>query len=135
MRSAIWSGNVERAREVAARVAALAATGPLTEALRLQADAAVAALEGRRDDAVAGYCGRHRAPARAEQMFTAAVVSVDAIGPAAGGSRDPGAGQRSATVAGGAAAKPYLAKLDEALASVPAPVAGRSESRAETPTA
>ena len=32
-------------------------------------------------------------------------------------------------------ARPYLEKLDEALASAPAPAPSRSESRAETPTA
>ena len=78
MRSAIWAGNLERAREVQARVAVLAATGPLTEALRLQADAALAALEGRRDDAAAGYVAAIARLRELGQMFTAAVVSVDA---------------------------------------------------------
>ena len=135
MRSAIWTGSLERAREVAARVAALAATGPLTEALRLQADGAVAALEGRRDDAAAGYVAAVGRLRELGQMFTAAVVSVDASVLLPEDPRIRALATEARPLLEELRARPYLEKLDEALESIPAPVAGRSESRAETPKA
>ena len=134
-RSAIWSGNLERAREVAARVAVLAATGPLTDAIRLQAVAAVAALEGRRDDAAAGYVAAVGRLRELGQMFTAAVVAVDASVLLPEDPRIRALAMEGRPLLEELRARPYLEKLDEALASVPAPATDRSESRAESPTA
>ena len=134
-RSAIWSGNLERAREVAARVAVLAATGPLTDAIRLQAVAAVAALEGRRDDAAAGYVAAVGRLRELGQMFTAAVVAVDASVLLPEDPRIRALAMEARPLLEELRARPYLEKLDEALASVPAPATDRSESRAESPTA
>jgi class 3 adenylate cyclase/tetratricopeptide (TPR) repeat protein len=134
MRSAIWAGNLEGAREVQARVAALAASGPVTEALRLQADAALAALEGRRDDAAAGYMAAIGRLRELGQMFTAAVVSVDATVLLPEDPRIRALATEARPVLEELRARPYLDKLDEALGSAPAPVSERSESHAETPT-
>jgi hypothetical protein len=133
LRAAVWSGNLERARAVAARVSRLAATGPLTEALRLQANAAVAALEGRRDDAVAGFSAAVGRLRDLQQMFTAAVASVDAAVLLPDQPTIRALAAEARPLLQELRARPYLEKLDEALASAPAPAANRSESRAETP--
>ncbi len=67
----------ERAR-LQARVAALAATGPLTEALRLQAEAARGGTRGATRRRRGRLCAAIARLRELEQMFTAAVVSVDA---------------------------------------------------------
>jgi hypothetical protein len=135
MRAAIWSGDLDRARTVSARVAVLAATGQLTEALRLEADAAVAALEGRRDDAVAGFTAAATRLRDLSQMFTAAVVSSDAAVLLPNDQRIRALAAAARPLLEELRARPYLEKLDQALGSEPAMVGDRSESRAETPTA
>jgi hypothetical protein len=135
LHSAIWAGSLERAREVAARVAVLAATGPLTEALRLQATAAVAALEGRGDDAATGYAAAIGRLRDLGQMFTAAVVSVDASVLLPEDPRVRALATEARPLLEELRARPYLEKLDAALESGPAPVADRTGSRAGTPTA
>ena len=134
-RAAVWSRNVERVREVHARWERLPWHGIFAEAVRLQFAAGVAALEGRRDDAMAAFREARASLERMEQQFAAARVSLDAIIllPDEPEVRSWSDGARATFDA--VRARPYLEKLDEALASARAPAQSRSESRAETPTA
>ena len=54
-RAALWAGRLEEARELAARVDASIVRGRAIAVDRITLHAGVAALEGRRSDAVAGY--------------------------------------------------------------------------------
>ena len=135
MRSATWSGNLERAREVAARVAVLAATGPLTEALRLQADGGRGGARGstRRRDGRLPW-PPSGASASSGRCSTAAVVSVDAsvLLP-----DDPGSAHSAtegARCSRSSAPGPTSRSSTRRLTPFP-PRSRRSESRAETPTA
>ncbi len=133
--AAIWARDLEHAREVAARIAVVPSTGPLTEAMRLEAGAAVAALEGRREDAAAGFTAAVHRLRDLEQMFAAAMQSVDAAVLLPDDPRIRALAMESRPLMVELRARPYLEKLDEALASAPAPTAVRTESRAETPSA
>ena len=134
-RAAVWGRNVERVREVHARWERLPWHGIFAEAVRLQFAAGLAALEGRRAEALAAFREARAAFERMEQRFAAAAASLDAVIllPDDPEVRSWADGARATFES--VRARPYLEKLDEALASAPAPATSRSESRAETPTA
>ncbi len=94
----------------------------------------MAALEGRRDDAATSYAAATGRLRELGQMFTAALVSVDAAVLLPEDPRTRALAAEARPLLEELRAAPYLAKLDEALASVPAPAADRSESRAGSPT-
>ena len=69
------------------------------------------------------------------QMFTAAVVSIDAAVLLPEDPQIQALAVEARALLEERRARPYLEKLDEALALVPAPATDRSASRAESPTA
>jgi class 3 adenylate cyclase/predicted ATPase len=132
--AAIWSRNQERVHVTAAQIAEVPLTGAYGQAWRLHAAAAVAALEGRIPEALAGFRDARAGILALEQYFEAAsrVVEAAVLLPAEPEVRTWASEARPLLEE--LRAKPYLDKLDEALASAPAPAPSRSESRAETPT-
>ena len=134
--AAIWSRSLERTRDIAARVAELPLTGAYGQAWRLHAAAAVAALEGRTAEALAGFREARARLLALEQRFDVATWVVEAaiLLPAEQEVRAWAAEARPLLEE--LRARPYLDKLDEVLASATAPsAAARAESPAETPTA
>jgi tetratricopeptide (TPR) repeat protein len=115
-RSAIWSGDVAAARQILAALVASGIHGPAVEADTATIRAGVAALEGRRADALALY----REPLRAWQdmglVWDEALTGIDiatVLDPI-----DPevrAAADRSRQILMQLAAKPFIARLDEAL--------------------
>lgn len=120
MRPAIWSRNLGRMREIADLLDAAADNGRDAQASRIASRAAIAALEGRTDEAVGGY---RQALVTFRSMDADLLVAghdidlVTVIGP-----------DHSAAVEAAAEARPileriqaraYLAQLDAALAGSP----------------
>jgi hypothetical protein len=133
--ASIWSRNAERVGTTAAEVAEVPLTGAYGQAWRRHAAAAVAALEGRTAEALAGFREARAGMLALEQYFECAgwVVEAAVLLPAEPEVRAWADDIRP--LLHELRAKPYLDRLDEALASVPAPAPSRSESRAESPTA
>jgi class 3 adenylate cyclase/tetratricopeptide (TPR) repeat protein len=135
-RAAAWSRNLEGARHVAAQRAELPA-GAFGAAEIVRANAAVAALEGRTAEAIAGFHDARVRLERLEQLFEAACYVVDAavVLPAEPEVRAWAAEVRPLLEE--LRARPFLERLDEALASGPTSSARpvREDARtAETPT-
>ena len=92
-RSAVWLGDVERASTAAARLAVVPFGGGPSGATRMSVAAGVAALEGRRHDALAGFrdaVARFRSLGEAFEMARAALDAVIVLpdepeGPGMGG--------------------------------------------------
>ena len=137
VRAAIWSRDLDRARHAAGLRADVPA-GALGEAEIVHAQAAVAALEGHPAEAIAGFHDARGRLERLEQMFEAACYVVDAAVLLPG---EPDVRAWAAEVRPlleQVRARPFLDRLDEALASAPeaASRVARTEARtAETPTA
>ena len=131
VRSALWDRNVVRARERADRLDEQRAASS-SEIERIAARAGIAALEGRRDDAVAGYrdaLDRYRAIGQdLDLAFTGLdfVLTVGADHPA---SRS--AAEMSRVIFERIRARPYLERLDAALAAT-LPPSGRSSRSSDT---
>jgi len=136
LRAAIWARDLERARAAAAGISEVPATGAFMRAMRTHAAAAVAALEGRTSDAVAHFGEARTSLLEMEQHFVAAALVVDAaiLLPGHPDVRSWAAEARARLEL--LDARPYLDKLDEALATSPPPAAAPAEARtAQTPTA
>jgi len=115
-RPALWAGDVPQARHVAEMLDADAATDNSAIASRLAIRAGIAALEGRRDDAAAGYREAFTLFTLAYADFERARVGLDAVkllGPDDPVARD--AADFSRAVFERVRATPYLQLLDEAL--------------------
>ena len=78
-RAAIWSRSLDRARRANGLIAELPLTGAYTEGMRAHSAAAVAALEGRTTDAIAGFRDVDARMRKLGQLFEAARYAVDAI--------------------------------------------------------
>jgi class 3 adenylate cyclase/predicted ATPase len=124
MRAAIWAGNEEDARTSAERLDALPQSDATIQAHRSWARAAVAALAGRRDDAISGF---RRALTSFRELgtdFELARVALDMVhllGPDEPDAASAAAEARAIFERLGA--QPYLDRLDAALAAAPAPAA------------
>ena len=118
VRAAIWSRNLDRARQAAIRRAEIP-YGAFGQAEVNRANAAVAALEGRTADAVEAFGKARVEMERLEQRFEAATYVVDAavLLPAEPVVRAWAAEVRP--LLEDLRARPYLERLDEALASAP----------------
>lgn len=118
MRPALWGRDIERARAIAARVEADPTTGASTAAERVAARAGIAALEGRVDDAVAGY---RDAVARSRSIgaeFEVARYSLDFV--LLVGADHPAtrtAAEEARVIFERIGARPYLTQLGAALAA------------------
>jgi hypothetical protein len=135
LRAAIWSRDLERTRRVAA-LRADVPSGALGQAEIAHANAAVAALEGRTSEALAGFRNVRAVLGRLEQHFDAAMRAVDAAVLLPDEAEVRAWADEVRPLLEDLRARPYLAKLDEALASAssprPAPTSAAA-SRAERP--
>jgi len=124
MRAALWAGNPERARQLADELDANPTTGGRIAADRIAARAGVAALEGRTDEAVAGYreaLARHRTMRADMILAQTALDFVLLVGTSHSAVRD--AAEEARAIFERVRARPYLERLDAAMASRP-PLAG-----------
>jgi predicted ATPase/class 3 adenylate cyclase len=127
-RSALWLGDLERLRTAAARFNSAALPGKLNRIGAIGLEAAVAALEGRRSDAVSGF--REALRLTREQGLVLGVADygldfVTAVGPAEPEARVAAEEARATYERLGA--KAWLARLDAVLGEVaPAGAAARS---------
>ena len=134
LQASIWSRNAERVRAIAPEVADVTLNGAWGQAWRRHAAAAVAAVDGLTAEALAGFRDARAGILALEQYFEDAswVVNAAVLLPAESEVRAWAAEARP--VLEELRAKPYLEKLDEALASVPgsegtAPTASPAETR------
>ncbi|MGQ0608907.1 MAG: AAA family ATPase [Chloroflexota bacterium] len=139
MRSAIWALDLEHARPVAARIAEVPLTGAYGQALRLHASAAVAALEGRAAEALAGFRDARARLARLEQHFDLACWVIDAAVLLPDEPEVRAWAAEARLLLEELRAQPYLDRLDAALGSAAGPSSAvrptPADLRAETPTA
>ena len=137
LHSALWAHDLPAVRDVAARLDADLTTGPNIEGFRLAAHAAIAALEGRMDEAIVGYreaLSRHRSVGADYDLATAALDFVAIVGGDHPATREAAAEAR--TIFERVRAQPYLALLDAAMSAPErsAPAAGaRSGSVVSSP--
>ncbi len=135
MRPALWARDLARARDISARLDADPATGSRTSIDRMAAHAGVAALEGRIDDASTGYrdvLARYRALGEVLATTRTALDYVLLLGP-----DQPGAGEAAAearAIFERVGARPYLAKLDEAMGGATASKRAGASDVAGAPT-
>jgi class 3 adenylate cyclase/tetratricopeptide (TPR) repeat protein len=134
VRAAIWSRDLERTRRVAA-LRADVPSGAFGKAEIAHAAAAVAALEGRTSEALAGFRNVRATLGRLEQHFDAALRAVDAAVLLPDEPEVRAWADEVRPILESLRARPYLAKLDEALASIsarPSPTSPAT-ARAERP--
>ena len=129
---AIWGGMPARIAEMARRMLELPATEPLIRAGAAHARAALAAVEGRRTDAVAAIADAHALLTAVGARYMVARLAVEAaiLLPDEPFVRELAAEARP--ILEELRARPDLERLDEALASVPA--AATPTSATEAPT-
>ena len=131
-RSAIWARNVDRVRRVDRLIASLPTTGAQTQVYRAQSAAALAALEGRTGEAVAGFRDVDSRMREMEQFFDAAACAIDAAVLLPDDPEIRARVEKSRPLLVELRAKPYLQRLDIALAgaSPVAPAADKSRAAA-----
>ncbi|HSV91736.1 MAG TPA: hypothetical protein VLH81_01620, partial [Desulfobacterales bacterium] len=118
MRPALWGRDLPRARRVADRLDADPSTRLSTAADRIAARAGIAALEGRRDEAVAGYreaLSRKRALGADWSVALTALDFVIMVGADHPAARE--AAGEARTIFERVRARAYLERLDAALAA------------------
>jgi class 3 adenylate cyclase/tetratricopeptide (TPR) repeat protein len=127
MRPTLWGADIVRARRVADLLDGVASTGLAVSADRLAARAGIAALEGQREDAIAGYRNALSLLRSTGSAFDLARISLDfviLVGADRPATREAAAEAR--TIFERVRARPYLERLDAAfaLAATDAPGAG-----------
>jgi len=118
IRAALWHGDLLRAREISALLDALPASGRVMQAGRLTARAGIAALEGRRADAVSGYreaLRRWREIGQLRDFALCAIDFVTLLGPDEPDAR--AAAEEARPILERIRARPYLERLAAALAA------------------
>ena len=116
MRPALWSGDLGRARAIADRLDAAIETGGDVTASRAASRAGIAALEGRVDEAVAGYRQAFQYFRSNGDAFLLAGIELDLVillGPAHPAAREAAAEARP--ILERIKARSYLARLDAGL--------------------
>ena len=134
MRAALWGGDIVTAREIADRLDAHPSPGSNISAARIAARAGIAALEGRPDEALAGYrdaLSRYRAMGLAFELACADLDLVVLMGLDQPATREPAAEARAIFERVGA--RPYLERLEAAVGASTA--ARRATASAATPLA
>ncbi|MGH2357577.1 MAG: ATP-binding protein, partial [Candidatus Limnocylindria bacterium] len=119
-RAALWMGDVERARAVAARLEAAPFSGRVAQVELIAVRAGIAALEGREAEAIEGYREALRQRRALELHFDTARTALDyvlLVGPNAPGARE--AAEEARAVFERLGARPYLNRLQEALVAAP----------------
>jgi len=131
MRAAIWAGNEEEARTSAQRLDVMPQSDATIQAHRSWATAAVAALAGRRDDAIPGFRRALASFRKLRRDFELARVALDMVhllGP-----DEPeaaAAAEEARAIFERLRAKPYLDQLDIALAAAaPLPAVPAAKAR------
>jgi class 3 adenylate cyclase/tetratricopeptide (TPR) repeat protein len=137
MRAALWGGDLARAREVAQRLDADPVTGLGVAADRIAARAGIAALEGRLDEATAGYreaLSMHRSIGADFNVARMALDFVILVGGDHPATREAAAEARA--IFERVKARPYLERLDAATAreTKDAPLAEAKDGRAVSGT-
>jgi hypothetical protein len=125
-RAALWMGDLDRARTAAARFASTALPGKLNRIGAMGLEAGLAALEGRRSEAVSGFREARRLLRELGLVVSVADNGLDfvsAVGPADPEARAAADEARATYTRLGA--KPWLDRLDTILGEVtPAAAAG-----------
>jgi hypothetical protein len=117
LRVALWSRDAPNARELADRLDAHPSSSASTVASRISARAGIAALDGRHDEAIAGYrdaLARFRAVNRDFDLACTALDFVLLLGP-----EDPSAraaAEEARAIFERVGARPYLERLEAAMA-------------------
>jgi class 3 adenylate cyclase/tetratricopeptide (TPR) repeat protein len=118
MRAALWGRDVVTAREIADRLDAHPSSLTSITAARIAARAGIATLEGRLDEAVAGYrdaLGRYRAAGEDFELACAGLDFVLLVGGDHPSTRE--AATEARTIFERAGARPYLERLEAATAT------------------
>jgi tetratricopeptide (TPR) repeat protein len=118
MRAAIGERSPDHARDVLGRIVALPTTGAVTRALVARGRGAVAALEGRRDAALAAFREVRDELRRLEQWFDFGVSATDAVSLLPDEPEIVAWAAEARPILERVRAAPELARLDEALGSV-----------------
>ncbi len=126
LRSAMWARNLEWAQLAATRIVELPASGELDRILRLQAEGAVAALEGRAQDALAAFAEARQIELRFGQRFEAAIVVVNVAQVLADEPEVRAWAAESRPILVELGARPWLEALDAALLAAPDPTTSRT---------
>ena len=124
-RAALMAGSLERAREVAARLDLVPGSDRDIQLLRAATQAGVAALEGRGREAIDGYRRVVRADYDRGEDFEAAAQALQLV--LLVGASDPAVrdlADEARAVFERVGARPWLARLDAALAGPPVATAG-----------
>ena len=133
-RVAIWIRDPARLRRVIDAMAPLRTSGPFDKAYEVRDTAALAGFEGRPADALAGFRDARAVLRRLEQWFEYAAFAIDALMVLPDEAEIRVWAEEAHPILEGLRARPYLERLDTALASAPstAPTAAPSEA-ARTP--
>jgi len=134
LRAAMRGQNLDGIRRAAGLVAELQRSGVMTEVRRQQARAALAAIDGRTDAAVADFTAVQARLASLEQAYLAALMAIDAIAllPDAATLRE--LAERSRSLLEDLRASADIAELDRALASGRPSTAARSTAEISSTT-
>jgi class 3 adenylate cyclase/predicted ATPase len=126
VRSALWLGDAGRFRAVSQRLAEVPSSGRAVEAVRIWARAGLAALEGRHDEARSGLLEAISRKRELQSDFLAASMALDAVIllPADPQIREQAEWARE--VFSRVGARPFLARLEHALAADATPTAPAS---------
>ncbi|MEA2545477.1 MAG: hypothetical protein QOI09_750 [Chloroflexota bacterium] len=132
IRAAIWSRNIAHVREAARLLAELPAAGAWTLVMRALGAAAIAAMEGRTTEAIAGFKDVDSRMRELDQHFEAAQVAIDAAILLPEGPEVRALVDAARPLLVELRAKPYLDRLDAALAeaSPPSSASAQDASRA-----
>ncbi|MGH2428997.1 MAG: AAA family ATPase [Candidatus Limnocylindria bacterium] len=129
-RAAVWGRDLRRVREISERSQRVPWHGPLPEAHRRAEAAALAALEGRRAEALAAFRESRASLQGMERWFAAARASLEAIILLPDDPEVRSWADDARATFESLRARPYLDRLDEALASAGAPPAPAASSPA-----
>ena len=117
MRPALWSRDLERAHHIADLLDGHVSSGFDTATDRIAARAGIAALEGRTDEAIAGYreaLTRYRSVGSEFEVARIGLDFVTLVGPDHPATREAAGGSRA--IFERVRARPYLERLDAATA-------------------
>ena len=126
VRAALWMRDAETARQALADYEALHLFGPGPSAWRPTIGAGLAALDGRRDEALELYADAHSKWRAAEVVFDGALTGIDmlfTLGPDEPGAR--AAAAESRTTLDGLGARPFVDLIDQLTAAQPPTVSAR----------
>lgn len=116
--AALWAGDLGRARELHAFMPGMLRGGPIVEAFKSGAEAGIAALEGRTEEAIAGFIASLDAWSALNLNLPYAIAAIDALSVLPGELKLVPFAERARAILERVGAKPLLERLDEELRSV-----------------